>query len=493
MFKKILIANRGEIAVRIIRTCRDLGIRAVALYERDDRGSLHVRLADEAVELTSGSGYLDQAAVLKAALDTGADAIHPGYGFLAERLDFIEACQQAGVVFIGPPLDLMRAQQDKLAVLNRVRAAGVATIEYSPRTFGEDELEDLRAEAERMGFPIAIKSCLGGRGRGAFTARSAPQLDRALRRAQLEAQLVYGNTRLYVEQLISPAHLIGVQIIADQFGHIVHLGEREGSLQRGNQKMIEEAPAPCLSQPQREQLWQTAIEIARLLDLRSAGTIEFVGDDAGHFYFTEVKPRIQIEHGVTELISAVDIVREQIRAAAGEPLSVTQADVQLHGHAVSCRITAEDPWRHYLPSPGVLRRVRLPGGHGLRVETYAYSGCAVPAQYDPIVVKVMAWGRDREESVRRLRRALDEIALIGLPTTLPIHQLIVRHPEFVTAKYNTDSLRRDMPEDALSEAEARDLAVAAAIAYTRRTQAAQPSSPERWQTGWHRSSRRLPE
>jgi acetyl-CoA carboxylase biotin carboxylase subunit len=493
MFKKILIANRGEIAVRIIRTCRDLGIRAVALYEHDDRGSLHVRLADEAVELKSGQGYLDQAAVLKAALDTGADAIHPGYGFLAERLDFIEACQQAGVVFIGPPLDLMRAQQDKLAVLNRVRAAGIATIEYSPRSFGEDEIEDLRVEAERLGFPLAIKSCLGGRGRGAYPARSAPQLDRALRRAQSEAWLVYGNTRLYVEKLISPAHLIGVQIIADQFGHIVHLGEREGSLQRGNQKMIEEAPAPCLAQPQREQLWQTAIDIARLLDLRSAGTIEFVGDDAGHFYFTEVKPRIQIEHGVTELISAVDIVREQIRAAAGEPLSITQAAVQLRGHAVSCRITAEDPWRHYLASPGVLRRVRLPGGHGLRVETYAYSGCAVPAQYDPIVVKVMAWGRDRAESVRRLRRALDEIALIGLPTTLPIHQLIVRHPEFVTAKYNTDSLRRDMPEDALSEAEARDLAVAAAIAYTRRTQAAQPSSPERWQTGWHRSSRRLPE
>jgi hypothetical protein len=214
MFKKILIANRGEIAVRIIRTCRDLGIRAVALYEHDDRGSLHVRLADEAVELKSGQGYLDQAAVLKAALDTGADAIHPGYAFLAERLDFIEACQQAGVVFIGPPLDLMRAQQDKLAVLNRVRAAGVATIEYSPHSFGEDELDGLRAESERMGFPIAIKSCLGGRGRGAFIARSAPQLDRTLRRAQLEAQLVYGNTRLYVEQLISPAHLIGVQIIA---------------------------------------------------------------------------------------------------------------------------------------------------------------------------------------------------------------------------------------------------------------------------------------
>jgi acetyl-CoA carboxylase biotin carboxylase subunit len=340
---------------------------------------------------------------------------------------------------------------------------------------------------------LVIKSCLGGRGRGAYPARSTQQLDRALRRAIAEAQLVYGSTRLYLERLITPAHLIGVQIIADEFGNLVHLGEREGSLQRGNQKMIEEAPAPCLSQPQREQLWQTAVSIARLLDFHSAGTIEFTGDEAGHFYFTEVKPRIQIEHGVSELISSVDIVREQIHVAAGEPLSVTQPQIHLQGHAISCRITAEDPWRHYLPNPGVLRRVRLPGGHGLRVETYAYSGCVVPAQYDPIVVKVMAWGRDRMECVHRLQRALDEIALIGLPTTLPIHQLIVRHPEFITANYNTDSLRREFPEDAMSEAEARDLAVAAAIAYARRSLAAQPSLPERWQTGWHRSSRRLPE
>ncbi len=375
MFEKILIANRGEIAVRIIRTCRDMGIQSVALFEHDDRGSLHVRLADEAVELKSGQGYLDQDAVLKAALETGADAIHPGYGFLAERLSFIEACEEAGVVFIGPPLDLMRAQQDKLAVLNRVRAAGLATVDYSLRSFGEDEIDELRAEAERLGYPLVIKSCLGGRGRGAYPARSTQQLDRALRRAIAEAQLVYGSTRLYLERLITPAHLIGVQIIADEFGNLVHLGEREGSLQRGNQKMIEEAPAPCLSQPQREQLWQTAVSIARLLDFRSAGTIEFTGDEAGHFYFTEVKPRIQIEHGVSELISAVDIVREQIRVAAGEPLSVTQTQIHLQGHAISCRITAEDPWRHYLPNPGVLRRVRLPGGHGLRVETYAYSGC----------------------------------------------------------------------------------------------------------------------
>jgi acetyl-CoA carboxylase biotin carboxylase subunit len=491
MFKKILIANRGEIAVRIIRTCRDMDIRTVALYEADDRGSLHVRLADEAVPLMSERGYLDHVAVLKCALETGAEAIHPGYGFLAERLDFIEACEQAGVVFIGPPLELMRAQQDKLDGLNRVRAAGFSTSDYAPRSFGGDELDALRAAADQLGYPVVIKSCLGGRGRGAYSARTPQQLERALRRAQVEAQLVYGNKRFYLERLTTPSHLIGVQIIADDGGRLIHLGEREGSLIRGNQKMIEEAPAPCLAPSQREQVWQTAVDIARLLGLRSASTIEFVVDLSGNFYFTEVKPRVQIEHTVTEMISSVDIVREQIQVAAGEPLTYTQAEVLLRGHAISCRISAEDPWRHYLPSPGKLRRVRLPTGHGIRVDTYAYSGCVVPAQYDPIVAKVIAWGNDRAQAVRRLQRALDEFALIGTATTLPIHQLIVHHPDFVAAHYDTDSLRRELPEDTLPQDYARDLAVAAAIAYARRNRAGQPTLPDRLQTGWHRATRQL--
>jgi acetyl/propionyl-CoA carboxylase alpha subunit len=493
MFNKILIANRGEIAVRIIRTCRDLGIHTVALYEANDRGSLHVRLADEAVLLQTEGAYLDQDAVLKAALACGAEAIHPGYGFLAERLDFIEACQAAGIIFIGPPLDIMHALHDKLAVLNRVRAAGFPTPVYSPCSFTAEEFDVLRAEAEQLGYPVTVKSCLGGRGRGAYAAQTPNQLDRAWRRSQTEAQIVYGDQRFYVEHQITPVHLIGVQVLGDQHGHLIHLGEREGSLQRGNQKMIEEAPAPCLTSDQQTAIRQAAIDIARLIGFVGIGTIEFVVDQVGRFYFTEVKPRIQIEHPVTELISSVDIVREQIRVAAGEALSVTQADVQLRGHAISCRVTAEDPWRHYLPSPGTLRRVRLPSGHGLRVDTYAYSGCAVPAQYDPIVAKVMAWGVDRAEALQRIRRALDEIALIGPATTLPILQLIVRHPDFVSAHYDTDSLRRELPEDVLPQAEARDLAIAAAIAYVRRNLTLQPTLPERVQSGWHRSSRKLPE
>ncbi len=493
MFKKILIANRGEIAVRIIRTCRDMGISTVALYAAADRGSLHVRLADECVPLESAQSYLDTAAILKIAVDMGAEAIHPGYGFLAENIDFITACGQAGLVFIGPPLEVMLAQQSKIEVLKRVKAAGLPTAQYSAGTFDAGEGEAIRAEADRMGYPVMIKSTRGGRGRGAYAAQSTGQIERALRRAQAEAQIIYGSTDFFIEKQISPAHMIGVQVLADDRGQTVQLGEREGSLIRGNQKMMDEAPAPCLTAAQRAELSQMAVTIARLIGFRGVGTIEFTGDMDGRFFFTEIKPRIQIEHAVTEMISRVDLVREQIRLAAGESLSFTQAEVRLTGHAISCRIAAQDPWRHYMPSPGTLRRVRLPTGHGVRVDTYAYSGCAVPAQYDPIIAKVITWGSDRAESVQRLQRALGEIALIGVATTLPIQQLIARHPEFVQAEYHTESLRRDLPEDDLPEEYARDLAIAAAIAYARRNLAGQPSVPDRLQTGWHRTSRRLPE
>lgn len=493
MFNKILIANRGEIAVRIIRTCKDMGIRTVALYEAADRGSLHVRLADECVLLQSAHGYLDYAAILKIALATRADAIHPGYGFLAENIEFVEACHQAGVVFIGPRREVMLAQQSKLEILSRVQALGLPTMPHTLQLFEGSDLDALHAAADRLGYPVVIKSTRGGRGRGAYTAQSAGQLERAMRRAQTEAQIVYGSTQFYLEKQLTPAHMLGVQVLADEQGHLVHLGEREGSLIRGNQKMLEEAPAPCLTSAQRAWLWQAALEVARATGFRGVGTIEFLRDLDGQAVFTEIKPRIQIEHTVTEMISGVDIVREQIRIAAGEPLSFTQAEVQLRGHAISCRISAQDPWHHYMPSPGTLRRVRLPSGHGVRVDTYAYSGCDVPAQYDPIVAKVITWGADRGECVRRLQRALSELALIGVATTLPIQQVIAHHPEFIAAKYHTESLRRELPDDMLPVEQARDLALAAAVAYVRRSLAGQPSLPERLTSGWHRSSRRLPE
>ena len=492
MFDKVLIANRGEIAVRIIRTCRDMGIKTVALYEAHDRGSLHVRLADECVELKSSRGYLDGEAVLKVALDVGANAIHPGYGFLAERLDFIAACEDAGIVFIGPPLAVMHSLHDKIDVLNRVRANGYATTNHSFVSFGENDLEALRAEAHRMGYPIVIKSCQGGRGRGLKLAVTPDQLAVAVRRAQAEAQIIYGDRRVYVERLIEPSHLIAVQIVGDAAGHIIHLGEREGSLQRGNQKFIEESPAPCLFQAQREQVWQQAIEIARLFNYQSVGTVEFIVDGSGQFFFTEIKPRIQIEHPVTEMVSSIDLVREQIRVAAAEPLSITRAAVQLRGHAISCRISAEDPLNNFLPTPGHLRRVRLPGGPHVRVDTYVYSGCDVPAEYDPIVAKVCVWGEDRDECVLRLRRALEDFALIGTPTNLPVHLRILSDPDFVNGDYTTDFFQHLPFDQPPANAPLRDLAIAAAIAYVRRNLVFQPSLPDRLRTGWHRSSRHLP-
>ncbi len=491
MFNKVLIANRGEIAVRIIRTCRDMGLIAVALYEAPDRGSLHVRLADECVELHTARGYLDGEAILKIARDAGADAIHPGYGFLAERLDFIEACERSGVTFVGPPLSVMRALHDKIDVLNRVRAAGYTTTNHSFESFGENDLEALRAEADRMGYPLVIKSCQGGRGRGMKLARSPDQLDTAFRRAQAEAQIIYGDKRVYVERLIEPSHLIAVQIVGDTAGNLIHLGEREGSLQRGNQKFIEESPAPCLFQAQREQVWQQALEIARLFHYGNVGTVEFIVDGSGQFYFTEIKPRIQIEHLVTEMVSSVDLVREQLRTAAGEPLSIAQSGVELRGHAIACRITAEDPLNDFLPAPGQLRRVRLPGGPHVRVDTYLYSGCDVPAEYDPIIAKVCAWGIDRDDCVLRMRRALEDLALIGTATNLPAHLRLLANPDFVNGDYTTNSFQQwslDQPPD---DALLRDLAIAAAIAYMRRNLAFRPSLPDRLQSGWHRTSRQL--
>jgi acetyl/propionyl-CoA carboxylase alpha subunit len=322
-------------------------------------------------------------------------------------------------------------------------------------------------------------------------ARSPDQLDTAFRRAQAEAQIIYGDKRVYVERLIEPSHLIAVQIVGDALGNLIHVGEREGSLQRGNQKFIEESPAPCLFQAQREQVWQQALEIADLFHYRSVGTVEFIVDGSGQFYFTEIKPRIQIEHLVTEMVSSIDLVREQLRVAAGEPLSITQSGVELRGHAIACRITAEDPLNDFLPAPGQVRRVRLPGGPHVRVDTYMYSGCDVPAEYDPIIAKVCAWGIDRDDCVLRMRRALEDLALIGTATNLPAHLRLLSNPDFVNGDYTTNFFQQwslDQPPD---DALLRDLAIAAAIAYVRRNLAFRPSLPDRLQSGWHRSSRQV--
>jgi acetyl/propionyl-CoA carboxylase alpha subunit len=494
MFKRILVANRGEIAVRIVRTCRDMGIEAVALYEGPDRGSLHVRLADRCAELESERGYMDKQAILDLALRTGAEAIHPGYGFLAERPDFISDCDRAGIVFIGPPAEAVARTQCKADAVAAARAAGFATPATSERTYGSGVPSELREEAERLGYPLIIKSCVGGRGRGSHRALAAEELEEAVRWAQAEAQAVYGDTQIYLEKAALPGHSLAVQVLGDNHGNLVHMGEREGSIQLGNQKIIEESPAPCLRTADRSQICGTALDIARLFGIRNAATVEFLVDGEGRPFFTEIKPRIMTDHPVTEMVAPrVDLVREQIRLAAGEPLGLRQQDLGLRGHAMQCVITAEDPRNGFMPSPGYLRRVRLPGGPNVRVDTYVYSGCAVPVKYDPILAKVIVWGVDRAECLQRMRRSLQDFIAIGIPTNLPYLQGVLEHPAVVQGCYDTSLLDRPMPESGQDAAYLRDVAVAAAVAFARRDLLAQPGAPPEAASGWHRASRRLPE
>ena len=493
MFKKIVIANRGEIAVRIIRTCQDMGIATVALYEAPDRDSLHVRLADEAVLLDTPEGFMDGDAIIQLALEKGADAIHPGYGYLAEETHFIRGCDAAGIAFVGPSADVVEVVHDKLNALERAREAGYRTVEHSQYAFDEDEFDQLSAEADRLGYPVVIKSCSGGRGRGERFVWQKDALAEAFRRARQEAQIIYGSSGVYLEKAILPAHQVTVQILADQHGSIVHLGEREGSLIVGNQKVIEESPAPCLSPDQRAALWQAALDIAGLFDYRSVGSIEFLVDADGQFYFTEFKSRLQVDHPISEIITRVDLVREQIRIAAGEPLSIKQEDVHLHGSAMMCRISAADPLRRFLPSPGTLRLVRLPGGPEVRVDTYVYSGSTVPAEYDPLIAKLTVWGETREQCHTRLRRSLEEIAIVGTQTNVPLLQQIVNTPTFADGCYTTDFLHQPLETQEQPETYFRDLAVAAAILYASRNQSFRPAVPKRLSSGWHRDSRRLPQ
>lgn len=494
MFRKILIANRGEIAVRILRACRSLGVSTLALYQPDDRGSLHVRLADECVELRSQSGFLDQDEILRIAQENGADAVHPGYGFLAEREDFIRQCSLAGVTFIGPPAQVVERTRQKILAMQRAEAAGFLTPDHSVTLFTDIDRAAIIEETNRLGFPLVVKSCRGGRGRGERLVWSPDRLEKALHDAQTEAQAVYGDRRVYLEKLILPAHQIGVQIVGDKLGQMIHLGEREGSLRYGNQKLIEETPAPCLSPAQRHELWQAALELARLFDFQNVGTVEFVVDQAGQFYFTEIKPRIQIEHPLSEIVSGVDLVREQIQIAAGEPLSIKQENVRLEGWAMQCRISAEDPWRQYMPNPGYLHMVRLPGGPGVRVDTYVYSGCYIPAEYDPLVAKLIIWGDERQQCLLRMRQALHECQLTGTPTNLPLIQRILGQPGFIEGRYTTELLPAPMDEEAsLEEEHYRNLAAIAAVAYLRQRQSTHPVMPERLLSGWHRESRRLPQ
>lgn len=491
MFQKILIANRGEIAVRILRACHELGIPVVALYQASDRGSLHVRLADESVELRSPAGFLDTRELLEIAQERGVDAIHPGYGFLAERDDFIRACKASGIAFIGPPAEVIERVRHKIDVLSQAQQMGIPTPAHSDLFKDTCDLPALQAAAERLGYPLVVKSCRGGRGRGERLVWSAELLPRAVQRSQAEAQAVYGDECIYLERVILQAHQIGVQVAGDSHGNLVHLGEREGSLLYGNQKLVEEAPAPCLTSQQRQQIWEMALLLARHFGFQGIGTVEFLVDTVGNLFFTEFKPRIQIDHPLTEMLTRLDLVQEQIRVAAGQPLSFQQSEVQFSGWAMQCRIRAEDPHHQFLPSPGRLEHLRAPGGGDIRLETYLSSGCEVPAEYDPLIAKLVAWGRDRPACLARLRQALDEFRLGGVATNLPLLGRILEQPSFATGCYTTELLvETGRDEDGLDVRDLRALAVIAALVSISEKQQFRPQIPERLLSGWHRSTRR---
>lgn len=492
MFKKMLIANRGEIAVRIMRTCREMGIATVALYTLADRDSLHVRLADEAMLMHSPHRYGDADEVLAVAKQLGVDAIHPGYGFLAEQADFAERCGEAGITFIGPSPEVIRSLRNKVEAMDTVKRAGYSVPQYALLEDNDLDPACLCQRASEVGYPLVVKSAHGGRGRGARVVMKEERLLDAVDAARRESKMIYGEEQLYLERVIAPSHYVVVQILADAVGNMVHLGEREGSLLRHNQKLIEESPAPSLDDSQRQRLWQMALDIARLFNYQNAGAVEFLVDGAGNFHFTELKGRIQIEHGVSEMVSDIDIVREQIRIAAGESVRA-QADIHLSGWAMQCRINAEDPWNDYLPSPGLIRRFRLPQGPSVRIDTYGYVGCEIPLRYDPLLANLIVKGETRGDCIQRMRRALQEFRIVGVQTNLPLHMQILHDELFAAGEYDTRYMTRFRFETLCrDEAVRKDLAAMVAVAFVLRGHLGKSQTPERIQTGWHRSARRLP-
>ena len=465
---KVLVANRGEIAVRVIRTCRERGIATVAVYSEADASALHVRLADEAVAIgaaPSSASYLVGERVLAAAQATGADAIHPGYGFLSENAAFAEACAAAGIVFIGPTPEAMRLKGDKTAARRLMQAAAVP---MAPGTV--DAIDDV-AEAERIageiGYPVLVKAAAGGGGKGMRVVERAEDFAGLFERARSEAQSAFGDGRVYVERyLVGPRH-IEIQVLADQHGHIVHLFERECSVQRRHQKVVEEAPSAVLTPEMRAAMGAAAVEAARACGYVGVGTVEFLLDteapNGPAFYFLEMNTRLQVEHPVTEAITGLDLVWEQIRVAEGEPLGFDQADLRIHGHAVECRVYAEDVRAGFLPAPGLLLRHRPPSGPFVRTDAGVEEGDVVPLYYDPMISKLTVWGRTRDEAIARMDRALAEYDVAGVPTTIPFCRFVMQHEAFRSGRFDTGFVDRYLTPDALDPpAEAVGVALLAA-------------------------------
>jgi acetyl-CoA carboxylase biotin carboxylase subunit len=446
MFEKVLIANRGEIAVRILRACRELGLKTVAVYSRADAGSRVTQLADESVCIgpsPAKRSYLSDAALIEAAKMTGADALHPGYGFLSEDPDFAEICAENSITFIGPKPDVMARMGDKAEAKRVMKGVGMPLVPGSPGTV--DSVSDADALAQQLGYPIIIKAVAGGGGRGIAIVRRRDDLESAYRTTRDTAQQLFGNSGVYIEKCIEKFRHCEVQILCDNFGNGVHLGERDCSVQRRRQKLIEEAPAHHLSPEQRRKMCETAVRGALAAGYTSAGTLEFIVDPQGNFYFMEINTRIQVEHPVSEMISSIDLIKEQIKVAAGKKLPFEQKDIQLRGHAFECRINAEDPERNFeADKSGKIKSFIPPGGPGTRVDTYVYSGWTVPPFYDSLVAKLIVWAEDRQAAIDRMKRALSETTIEGVKTTIPFHRQVFSHSAFREGDVFTDFIVRHM-------------------------------------------------
>ncbi|MEJ9149775.1 acetyl-CoA carboxylase biotin carboxylase subunit [Bacillus smithii] len=442
MIKKLLVANRGEIAVRIIRACRELGIETVAIYSEADKEALHVQLADEAYCVgpkTSKESYLNMTNIISVATLTNCDAIHPGYGFLSENADFAELCRECNITFVGPSPEAISKMGTKDVARETMKKAGVPIVPGSHGII--KNIDEALSLAEEIGYPVIIKATAGGGGKGIRIARNPQDLEKGINITQQEAATAFGNPGVYIEKYIEDFRHVEIQILADQYGNVIHLGERDCSIQRRLQKLLEESPSPALDGEIRKEMGEAAVKAAKAVDYTGAGTIEFIYDYRNRqFYFMEMNTRIQVEHPVTELVTGVDLVKEQIRIASGEQLSLKQEDVTFHGWAIECRINAENPEKNFMPSPGRIQMYLPPGGLGVRVDSAAYPGYMIPPYYDSMIAKLIAYGDTREEAIARMKRALSEFVIDGVHTTIPFHLKLLAHEKFVEGDFNTKFL-----------------------------------------------------
>lgn len=438
MINKVLIANRGEIAVRIIRACRNMGVKSVAVYSKEDANSLHVQLADQRICIGEGparNNYLNMDRIISAALNMGADAIHPGFGFLSENSEFVRKCQKSGITFIGPEADVIDKMGNKSQARKTMMEAGVPVVPGTKEPVFDAE-EALKA-AKEIGFPVMIKASSGGGGKGMRVARSEEEFEFQFNMAQRESANAFGDDTMYMERFVENPRHVEIQIMADTHGNVVALGERDCSVQRNHQKLIEESPSPAIDEETREKMNEYAVLAAKTVGYTNAGTIEYIVAPTGEFFFMEMNTRIQVEHGVTEMVTGTDLIIEQIRVAMGEELSFTKDDVKLRGHAIECRINAEIPEKNFMPSPGLIQHVHLPAGNGVRVDTMIYEGYKIPSEYDSMIAKVIVHAPDREAAIRKMKSALDEMVIIGVETNLDFQYQIMKHPVFKDGNADT--------------------------------------------------------